>query len=69
MTTIAEGAKVYEDGKSMLQLAISQYDQAVVDLTASTLVGMLQYAFKTLRDQKCIRINACVKLSVTMKSF
>jgi hypothetical protein len=51
MTTIAKGAKSYETGTSMLQLAISQYDQAVGDLTASILVGMLRPAlFKILRD-------------------
>ena len=35
LKTIGEGSKVYDEGKSALELAIDQYDQAVGDLTAS----------------------------------
>jgi hypothetical protein len=45
--TLVEGGK-YNDGKSMLELAIEEYDQAVIDVTTS-IVGsrQLRYGFLT----------------------
>jgi hypothetical protein len=34
-------AKGYDDGKSSLQIAIDEYDQAVIDLTASIISSIL----------------------------
>jgi hypothetical protein len=50
LSTIAEGSKVYEEGKSALQLAIDHYDQAVGDLTASIVAGTSQLPNAEIRD-------------------
>jgi hypothetical protein len=39
ITAVTEGAKAYEDGKNALQLAIREYDQAILDLTATIVAG------------------------------
>ena len=39
LKTIGEGSEKYDDGKSSLQRAISEYDQAVADLTVSLISG------------------------------
>lgn len=41
LVTISEDSKVYDEGKSSLQLAIDHYDQAVGDLTASIVAGLI----------------------------
>lgn len=45
LKTIGGGAKVYEDGKRMLEVTIGEYDQAVVDLTAAVVQGTAFQAF------------------------
>lgn len=37
--TVAQGGQMYADGKQALEVAIKEYDQAVVDLTASVLAS------------------------------
>jgi len=33
--TVSHGSQYYENGKALLQVASGEYDQAVIDLTAS----------------------------------
>ena len=40
LKTLVEGSKTYEDGKTLLNLAIEEYDQAVLDLAASIVSGI-----------------------------
>ena len=39
MNSIGKNLNIYEDGKSKLQNAIQEYDQAILDATASLLAG------------------------------
>ena len=41
LKSVASGKNTYEEGKTMLQVAIEEYDQAVFDLTASVVAGSL----------------------------
>jgi len=40
MTTLLEGPQIYAKGKEQLGRAISEYDQAVMHLTAYLVAGM-----------------------------
>jgi hypothetical protein len=39
LKNVTQDSKVYEDGKSMLAIAIQEYDQAVLDFTASLMAS------------------------------
>jgi hypothetical protein len=43
LKTIGEGSAVYEEGKGVLQSAINEYDQAVLDLAAAVIASNISF--------------------------
>jgi hypothetical protein len=43
LKTVGEGSTVYADGKKILDIVIGEYDQAVLDLTASVVASTLPF--------------------------
>jgi hypothetical protein len=46
VTTMVKGSACYDECKKTLQRAIDEYDQAVIDHTASIVSGMFCLSFK-----------------------
>jgi hypothetical protein len=66
--TIGEGAEIYDDGKNQLQLAINEYDQAIIDLTASIVAGMSTEVLLT-RHQQFIPTKNSFRVIIKTKRF
>jgi hypothetical protein len=45
LKTIRDGLEIYADGKSEVEIAINEYDQALLDVVASSIVGTSVYGF------------------------
>jgi len=42
LKVLVDGSKTYEDGKALLNLAIEEYDQAIGDLAAVIVSGIIR---------------------------
>jgi hypothetical protein len=53
LANMGDGSKVYDDGKGRLEIAIREYDQAVLDVSASLIAG--KYLLSVSLTSFCIR--------------